>query len=792
MPARLPRSLADDLRARDDDALAALLRARPDLVTPVPADVASLAARASTRASVQRVVDRLDTPTLQVLEAVAALDEPVTLRDLARACGTSQTVVGRYVARLRELALLWGPDRALRPVRTAEEVLGPYPAGLGPPLADLLARRAPSRVAELCEDLDLPSTRDQATDAATVTGALADPAFVAALLERAPAPARDLLARLTPGPPVGSTGTARGEPRAAEVTGPVDWLLARALLVPVGADRVVLPREVGTALRGGVVHTRLDLEPPALTVTTRRPQHVEAAAAGQAVEAVRLTEQLVETWSAWPAPVLRAGGLGVRQLKRVADTLEVDIEQAAFVVEIAWAAGLVADDGEADPSWVPTPAYDAWRAAGPAGRWAALAVAWRATSRVPGLVGTRDGRDAVRNALAADLDRPSAAAVRRDVLAELAALPPGESPDPDGLAARVAWRAPRRSGPLARQLVTWSLREAAWLGVTGLGALAAAGREVAAGADEETVTKSLAAALPEPVDHVLLQADLTAVAPGPLTPVLAGELALLADVDSRGGATVYRFTPTSVRRALDAGRSADEVLTLLAEHSRTAVPQPLEYLVTDVARRHGRLRVGAASAYLRADDEHLLAEVLADRRSATLRLRRLAPTVLAAQADPTTVLDTLRAMGLAPAAETAEGDVVVRRPDAHRTPPRERPRPVTADPPVPPDHLIGAVVTALRAGDATAADRQRHQAGAAGVPTVPVMEPAVSLATLRDAAADRREVWVGVADPGGRTARRRVQPLSVAGGRVTVVDVAHGDVRTLSVHRITGVAAAEP
>jgi len=40
--------------------------------------------------------------------------------------------------------------------------------------------------------------------------------------------------------------------------------------------------------------------------------------------------------------------------------------------------------------------------------------------------------------------------------------------------------------------------------------------------------------LPQEVDHVLIQADLTAVAPGPLEQDFARRLALLADVESRG------------------------------------------------------------------------------------------------------------------------------------------------------------------------------------------------------------------------------------------------------------------
>ncbi len=80
------------------------------------------------------------------------------------------------------------------------------------------------------------------------------------------------------------------------------------------------------------------------------------------------------------------------------------------------------------------------------------------------------------------------------------------------------------------------------LGVTGRGALTRAGRALLesrrrrGGAGPATrrqraITarrspQALAPALPEPIEHVLIQADLTAVAPGPLRPPVARELAL--------------------------------------------------------------------------------------------------------------------------------------------------------------------------------------------------------------------------------------------------------------------------
>ncbi|PZG87948.1 DNA-binding protein, partial [Streptomyces sp. NTH33] len=298
----------------------------------------------------------------------------------------------------------------------------------------------------------------------------------------------------------------------------------------------------------------------------------------------------------------------------------------------------------------------------------------------------------------------------------------------------------------------------------------------------------LAPLLPEPLDHVLLQADLTAVAPGPLQRPLADVLDVLADVESKGGATVYRFTPASVRRALDAGRTAADLHAFLAAHSRTPVPQPLAYLIDDVARRHGHLRVGAASAYVRCDDDALLNEILADKRSAALRLRRLAPTVLAAQADPATLLEGLRAMGCAPAAESAEGDVLVTRADSYRTPPRTAPEPVPEGPPPPDATLLAAAIRAIRAGDLASTAPRKPTAAPVTDGALPRTSSAETLATMQAAVLTGEALWIGYVNAEGAASQRVIAPIRVEGGFVTAYDHTADEVRTYPLHRVTGVA----
>ncbi|MER7919362.1 MULTISPECIES: helicase C-terminal domain-containing protein [unclassified Streptomyces] len=884
-----PRSLAEALRARDDASLAALLRSRPDLITPVPTDLTQLATRAGTRASVLRALERLDRFALQTAEALAVAPDPASgtaLLGLMAGDAGDETVAAalpRALATLREQALVWGDDERLRLVRTARELLAPSPqhpspTGLGPTVHEATSGMSPGRIQEIVITAGLASTHDSVSAVTALAALFTHRKKMAKLLSGAPEGSLEVLSRLVWGPPYGQV--------TAEPAAHLRWLLDRGLLLPTAPGTVVLPREVALHLRAGRAHREPEPLPPAVEpAATHRPQGVDATAAGQAHTALATVEELLKDWDEGGPAVLRAGGLSVRDLKRTAVALDAPEPVAAFWVELAYAAGLLASDGEADERYAATPFYDEWLERPPAERWALLAGAWLTATRAPGLVGGRDAKDRTLSTLGPGLDRSAAPEVRHRVLTLLSGLPAGAAPAPESVLTRLYWERPLRgtagtprpgkdtpAEDLRTRLARWTLMEAELLGVTGRGALSTHGRALlgtpgagASGAGPNgvagatggvgaggtggspgdpgasglsaagepggpgdklpvhhhraatptapntaaspaplvplnplspaaqavavaTAARLLAPLLPEPLDHVLLQADLTAVAPGPLERPLAEMLGVLADVESKGGATVYRFTPGSVRRALDAGRTAADLHDFLARHSRTPIPQPLAYLIDDVARKHGHLRIGAASAYVRCDDDALLSEILADKRATTLRLRRLAPTVLAAQSDPAALLEGLRAMGFAPAAESAEGDVLITRAHAHRTPPRTAPEPVPDGPPPPDATLLSAAIRAIRAGD-LAATAPRKPAGtdpAGG--ELPRTSAAETLATVQAAVLTGDSLWIGYVNAEGAASQRVIAPIRVEGGFVTAYDHTADEVRTYPLHRVTGVA----
>ncbi len=747
-------TLIDWLRAQDDATLAALLLARPDLATPPPPDMTVLAARAATRASVTRAAEALDTFTLAVLDALIVADAdraPVGEDAVVAMVGADRDRVRAALDVLVRLALAWGSDE-LSVVPAAREAGGLFPAGLGRPAPPL-------------DDVDLP-------------------AVLAELAE----PERRLLTTLANGSPVGRTKDAAVVVPLSEATTPVQRLLAMGLLLRRDAETVELPRQVGLAVRGDRPLGAVKLDEPALATKQQKAAHVDATGAGAALELLRRVELLITQWSGEPAGVLKAGGLGVRDVRRLARELDTDERGAGLVVELAFAAGMVSDSAHAtNPEWQPTTLADPWLAATPANQWATLAAAWLDMTRLPGLAGMRDAKDKVLAPLSDDLRRPPAPAERRRILSALAELRAGTGvAAPDDLAEVLAWRAPRRGGRLRDEIVRWTLAEATTLGVVALGAITGPGRALLDDGPA-AAAKRMADAMPEPLDHVLVQADLTVVAPGPLEPSLAIDIGQVADVESAGSATVYRVTEGSVRRALDIGRTAEELHELFRTRSRTPVPQSLTYLIDDVARRHGRLRGGVAASFLRCDDQVLLAEVSASPVAARLELRRIAPTVVVSPVPLADVLEELRGAGFAPAAEDAAGQVVDLRPAGLRLPAPAKARRTAPSPPS--AERLADMVAQLRAGDAAAGTRRgRTVSLTAGTGAA---DTAATLALLREAIERNTQVWIGFVDSRGVASQRVVDPFRVGGGVLEGRDVTHGAVQQYPLHRITSASLVE-
>ncbi|GAB3461549.1 helicase-associated domain-containing protein [Actinophytocola sediminis] len=747
--------LTEWLRGQDDQTLADLLRARPDLATPPPADLAVLAARAGSRASVARAAEGLDTFALAVLDALVVAEadrEPVSVDEVTALVGSSVAPgrVAEVLDHLMRLALAWGPHDAVSIVPAAREAGGLYPAGLGSPSAALV-------------DVDIDG-----------------------LLATLPEADRRLLAALAHGSsPIGRTRDAAEVVPLEHAKTPVQRLVAMGLLLRRDAETVELPRQVGLALRADSPLGTVKLDQPALR--TAEHSNVDATGAGEALELLRRTEKLIEVWSEEPAAVLKAGGLGVRDVRRLSRELDTDDRGSAFIVELAFGAGMIADSATAtNPEWMPTTVVDPWLVSTPANRWATLAAAWLDLPRLPGLAGLRDAKDKVLAPLSDDLRRAPAPAERRRVLGALAELAPGIGvASPDDLAEILAWRAPRRGGRLRDEIVRWTLTEATALGLVALGAITSAGRELLADGPA-TAAKAMAGAMPEPVDHVLVQADLTVVAPGPLEPVLAVELAQVADVESAGSATVYRVTESSVRRALDAGRSAEDLHELFRAKSRTPIPQGMSYLIDDVARRHGRLRGGPATSFLRCDDPVLLAEVAAHPVAARLELRRIAPTVVVSPLPLTEILDELRGAGFAPAAEGADGQVLDLRQSGHRLPATTRARRGGVPNPPSVQRLLD-IVAQIRASDTAAATRRGRTVSLTSGGGV--ADTSATLALLREAIEQRGHVLIDFVDARGVASQRVVTPFRVGGGvlegKDVVDDQVNDTVRQYPLHRIT-------
>ncbi|MEV0409799.1 helicase-associated domain-containing protein [Streptomyces sp. NPDC050448] len=661
----------------------------------------------------------------------------------------------RTLARLRERALLLPAPRGRLALPPLLHVRAAGFDGYGRTADRLLttAYNAPEvkRIAATLFGEGAARTRDRAQE--LITGILADPDHVRALVADAPARARELLDHLVPGPPqlrtrcfVSRDGEQYVRPDSKYLfreggSGDegTDWLAARGLLIPVGLDLVELPYEVARALRdaGAAPGPRLEAEP--FTAIAPLPPDWQGQGGTAAAAAAWRAELVLRALAAQPVAIRKAGGIAVRDTRRLARAAGAGEPDTRLWLDLAVNAGLAAPQAEEPaptargrrrnskapkPSarLLPSDRYDAWAAAPAAGKLLPLLAAWAV---VPEVLSHWPDADEPPVALISPQDE-GAVTLRTGVLRALATLPEGHGLAGDALGYaelldRAAWFRPELRALLAADAtgaltggdelldrLAATLGEAALLGVVAHGALTPLGRALCrlleagaahhypavpgAGADPAAtgtdglgsdltarpalaravtaLREALYATLPEPSTTARFQSDLTATVTGAPAPALADLLSAVGDIESEGHAVVWRITATSVRRALDAGWSAGELLDRLtgASERGTPLPQPLAYTIKDTARTHGRLKVVRSACCIRSDDTGLIAEVAQARGLAKLRLRRIAPTVLISTAPPEETLTALRAAGYAPTQEAETGTTLLDRAPTDRTP----------------------------------------------------------------------------------------------------------------------------
>ncbi len=683
------------LGSLDEARLTQVLGNRPEVLEGSrPADLAAVAARLGQHHSIAAALLRQPRPALQVLTALLLLGGRASVARCAGALEGAASVdllelVEVWLRRLEDQGLAWvEPDGTAQTAPVVGAVLA-VPGDWGQPARALLEAYPKDALTPTLLAWGLPRQSTKAATVGLLVEAFADPVRLARQLERLTPQHRRLMAEEVDGPerPLGIADqhrwlTEHGAAQRAAVEAGVQ--LSPSAYSPYAGE---VPTEVRMALRG----RRLSFDPvaprlPTTEVSVERVQQESTAALEQFNEA-SLT--VLDHCRDEPLKWLQNGGIGAREVTRVAKATRVDVGLVRMVLDSAYAAGLLDHDGSLLRC---QDTAAAWRDLEAGARVTLLLEQWLVRPGSP----TRTHDVAGKALPVADPNRDCLPCRdgRLEALEEWGRADGGLTDD--AIAARVAWirplahtthrevveepdswdygwrtrRSTARAAPAPPLLMNDEqprlesiADEARLLGLVAHGAATPLLRAVLTG-DRAAVVSLADAMLPSAARTATFGSDLTAVVVGPPTGELSALLDSCADRESRGGAVTWRFSTASVRRALDAGVTAPDLAARLTAVATTGLPQPLAYLVGDVGRRHGALRVAPARAVIRCDDEGLLAEVAVDRKLRALSLRLVAPTVAVSAVSDAETVAALRGAGYLPMPEVlgiggASSDTVV-------------------------------------------------------------------------------------------------------------------------------------
>jgi hypothetical protein len=449
-------------------------------------------------------------------------------------------------------------------------------------------------------------------------------------------------------------------------------------------------------------------------------ERARTTGAEQAFATMTVLSELLRAVDAGAVRELVKGGIGMPLARTLAERIGTDAEL------VAGRLALLDGIGFADPDtgrWVVTDTGHAWLLASWPERWVSLVAAWSDTlpPAVHQVLELADG----------DL---------RDL------VPLGR------------WAYPAGSRWLDALLLDVA-GTAASLGLAVDGIVTSTGRALLDGD-----AGPAAADLPGTVERVYLQHDLTVIAPGPLAPVDDDALRTVAVLEAPGLAARYRISEDTLRAAFRAGNSRDDLLALLGRLSATGIPQPLAYLVDQVAGRDGSIVVdrgpGGVGTEVRGTPDQLdligvdaeLRQLSWDRPDLTTLTTRYPPHVVH------TALEDQRY----PAVLTTAA-----RPEAHHGPPGRR-SPTGRSPEQSAHALVERLRLTTQRGDAE--------------PEQEWLGRQIDLAVR-----GRTPIRVTVRMPDGSERPFSIVPTSVAAGRVRGRDTAVDVERTLPLSLVVSV-----
>ena len=221
------------------------------------------------------------------------------------------------------------------------------------------------------------------------------------------------------------------------------------------------------------------------------------------------------------------------------------------------------------------------------------------------------------------------------------------------------------------------------------------------------------------------------------------------------------------------------------------MPQPLEYLIADVAKKHGKLRVGNTASFIRCEDSTLITQILGDKRLDVLGLRKIAPEVLICGHDAAEAMNILRSCGYLPAGEDSRG-LLLSGPRIQRAQTKARPPRIIGEYDRLDDGQIESALRALRTGEKSSRKQSTmRNIATEALGSLPRTTANETLDLLSDYLQNQpsTSLSIGYADNNGLVSHRIIDPLKLSAGSLIARDHATGEVQTFRIARITGVAA---